>query len=171
VNQLGDFGVYETKWKSAKNGRIYQPYFRFHYKEVNKTTLDTTSKYVDWYLSSLESSSLDGGEDMITSYNGESFFKNLQAHIPVDPNIDRVIGKTDYVIAVGGDELSIYMDLNKPSTTIIQERPAYTNVSSVGMTDVGIFSCRYLKIYSYNLTSFTRDKLFSSDYTSQLGFK
>ncbi|MEI6852874.1 MAG: hypothetical protein WCL06_08530 [Bacteroidota bacterium] len=167
VNQAGEYGDYDAQWQSAKNGRVYEPVFRFHFKEVNKTTLDTTNRYIDWKLNSVKSTNLDGGEDMVVSYSSESFYKNLQSKLPVDLNVDRVIGKIDFIIAVGGDDLSIYIDLNKPSSSIIQERPAYTNITN----GIGIFSCRYIKSYSYNLSQYSVNKLLNGTYTSQLGFK
>ncbi len=167
VNQAGAYGEYEAKWRSAKNGRVYEPYFRFHYKEVDKVTLDTVPKQVDWLLSSVKSEKLDGTEEIIVGYNSESFYKNIQAKVPVNPGVDRVIGMVDFVVTVGGDDLSIYIDLNKPSTSIIQERPAYTNVTN----GIGIFSCRYTKKYSFKLSQYSVDKLLNGEYTSQLGFK
>jgi hypothetical protein len=167
VNQTGAYGIYDAQWRSARNGRVYEPFFRFHFKEVNKVTLDTVEKHVDWLLSSIKSEKLDGGEDMVVSYNSESFYKNVQSKVPVDPGVDRVIGMVDFVVSVGGDDLSIYIDLNKPTTSIIQERPAYTNVTN----GIGIFSCRYLKKYSFRLSQYSVDKLLHGEYTSQLGFK
>ena len=64
------------------------------------------------------------------------------------------------------DELSTYIDLNRPSNSIIQERPAYTNISN----GIGIFSCRHTKKYSYNLASYSIDSLLHSKYTGNLGF-
>jgi hypothetical protein len=167
ANMAGDYGVYDAQWQSAVNGRIYEPYFRFHFKEVDKATLDTTDKYVDWHLGSLKSDKLNGGEDMLLSYNSESFYKNIQSRVPINANVDRVIGNVDFILTVGGDDLSIYMDLNKPSSSIIQERPSYTNVSN----GIGIFSCRYEKMFSYRLSQYSVDKLLNGEYTSQLGFK
>jgi hypothetical protein len=167
VNQTGDYGIYDAQWRSAINGRVYEPYFRFHFKEVDKTTLDTTNKYVDWKLGSINSSRIDGGEDMLISYNSESFYKNIQAKVPINANLDRVIGLIDYILTVGGDDLSIYIDLNKPSSSIIQERPSYTNVSN----GIGIFSCRYERKFSFRLSQYSVDKLLNGSYTSQLGFK
>jgi len=162
-----EYSIFEASWKSAKNGRIYEPLFRFHYREVNNTTHDTVNKYVDWHLSRVKSEKLDGGEVLFTNYNSEEFYRNIAARVPVDYNVSRLIGKVDFIISVGGDELSIYIDLNKPSTSVIQERPVYTNISN----GLGIFSCRYTKKYSYNLTTFSKENLINGAYTSNLGFE
>ncbi len=170
VNQNDDYDTYDVKWKSAKNGRVYQPYFRFHYREVDKTTLVSTDKIVDWYLGSVKSTDLNGGELLQTNYKSDGFFKHLQAVIPINYNVDRIIGNLEFNIAVGGDDLSVYIDLNKPSSSIIEERPAYTNIAPADIS-VGIFSCRYTKKMIYNLNPATTTKLISGEYTVNLGFK
>ena len=167
VGSNGSYTTSEAAWKSAKYARVYEPAFRFHYKEVNKTTHDTVYNAVDWSLNTVYSEFLNGGEELSTTYSGESFYKLLQARIPVNPDVDRYAGKVDFLVSAGADDLSIYMDLNQPSNTIIQERPAYTNISN----GIGIFSSRYIKKFSYNLTVYSWNELANGQYTSQLGFK
>lgn len=167
VNSAGDYGEYEAQWKSAKNGRIYEPLFRFHYKELENGSSDTLYKYVDWYLTTVKSEKVDGGEEMLIKFNSESFYKTLQNNIPVNNNVIRFIGNVEFILTVGGDDLSIYIELNKPSSSIVQERPSYTNISN----GIGIFSCRYYKKISYKLTQRSVQKLLTGSYTSQLGFQ
>jgi hypothetical protein len=167
INASGQYTESEAKWESAKNGRLYEPLFRFNYKEVdNNQPLDTVYKYVDWKINSVKSSRLDGSETMISGYNSEPFYKFLESVTPIDYNKSRFIGKVDFMMSVGGDELSTYIDLNSPSNTIIQERPAYTNVSN----GIGIFSCRHTKSLSFNLSSYSVYELINGQYTYQLGF-
>lgn len=173
VNQAGEYGEYTADWKSAKNGRIYYPYFRFYFTEVNKADTNIkVVKYVDWHLGSTKSSMLDGGEKMSMTYQSESFYKTIQSSVAINPDVDRIIGNIDFIISVGGDELSIYMDLNEPSSSIVQERPSFTNITTNdGTPCVGIFSCRYSKKFSSKLSAPSVDKLIHGEYTSQLGFK
>lgn len=167
VNSNGQYSQSEVKWTSSKNGRLYETFFRFNYREIDNTTHDTTNKSVTWRLASVKASLLNGGEPLLSSYNSESFYRYLEATIPVDYNKTRIIGKIDLVISVGGDELSTYIDLNKPSNSIIQERPAYTNVAN----GIGIFSCRRTKQFSYTLGSYSQVALVSGEYTSALNFQ
>ncbi|HNX07123.1 MAG TPA: hypothetical protein PKL96_06030 [Bacteroidales bacterium] len=161
------YNTLEASWKSGKNGRVYEPWFRFHYREVNLTTQDTADKFVDWHLNTVKAETLKGGETLLTNYNSEDFYRNVAAKVPVDYNVVRLIGMVDFVISAGADELSIYIDLNKPSTSIIQERPLYTNIGN----GLGIFSSRYTKKFSYKLTSFSIEKLLHGEYTSELNFQ
>ncbi len=170
LNLVGNNGLYveaEAKWKSAVNGRLYEPVFRFNYREVDQATSDTTDKHIDWRLTSVKSQNLNGGEIMINLYNSESFYRYLEANIPVDYSKTRLIGKVDFIISVGGDELTTYIDLNGPSSSIIQERPAYTNVSN----GIGIFSCRRTIRKTFSLSFYSVDKLINGEYTNQLNFQ
>ena len=71
------------------------------------------------------------------------------------------------MFAVADEDFTIYMDINGPSNSIVQERPAYSNVSG----GVGLFSSRYSKIrYFAGLSVFSQDELISGEYTNHLGF-
>jgi hypothetical protein len=167
VKNSGEYLSAELEFETAKNGRIYECFFRFNYTEINKTTSEIQKKFIDWKIGQEKASTLDGSENKKLTYNGESFFKLLQNKIPVDNNLDRIIGKIELHIDVGSDDLSIYIDLNKPSSSIVQERPLYTNVSN----GIGIFTSRYSKVITFNFSTYTIDKLLESDYTQNLGFK
>lgn len=166
VKNSGDFLTADIEFETAKNGRIYDCYFRFNYTEINKTTLESQKKCIDWKVGQEKASLLEGGESKKVNYNGETFFKLLQNKIAVDNNLERKIGKIELHIDVGSDDLSIYIDLNKPSSSIVQERPLYTNVSN----GIGIFTSRYSKVFAFNFSNYTIDKLKTSEYTHNLGF-
>jgi len=53
----------------------------------------------------------------------------------------------DFIVDVAGEEFNTYMEVNAPSTGIVQEKPEYTNVKNdKGEDEIGIFSCRYYEI-------------------------
>ena len=54
------------------------------------------------------------------------------------------------------------MEVNEPSSSIIQERPEYTNI----VNGIGLFSCRYNKKRSYYLHPISEEILS----TKGLGF-
>ena len=97
------------------------------------------------------------------------FIKYIGATISDDPTvIARIPGKIDLLLTSGADDLSRFIDINKPSTGLIQERPAYTNVTE----GLGIFSARYNKYpYSRSLSGETRSELLNGTYTKHLKFK
>ena len=159
----------EVLWLSAKYARIYQLQIKFNYKEIDVTTNDTTYHCVNWDFPVMKSSDLNGGDNMITSYYGATFFQLLADNIPHKPNVKRhdIAKGISYTVFNGGDDLSIYIDLNKPSNTIVQERPEYTNVNN----GIGLVSSRSAKTQYYSINSNTRKELVEGTTTSSLNFK
>nr|MBC8147620.1 DUF4249 family protein [Bacteroidota bacterium] len=74
----------EAQWRTGVNGRLYQMVIRFYYIEEDINNIET-KKYVDWVFGTQTSLNLNGGEEMKLDYLGESFFKNIQAHVKFDP--------------------------------------------------------------------------------------
>lgn len=157
----------EVKWKSAVNGRLYQLVIRFHYYEKNLATQVTDSTlYVDWIFGNRKSSGLKGTEDMVEIFPADNFYKTLSANIPVKSGVERYPGPVDFIVYVGADELSTYIDISKPTNSIIQERPQYTNVTN----GVGIFSARSSSMRTLDLNSRSKDSLVDGVYTQHLNF-
>ena len=157
-------------WQSAANGRLYQPLIRFYYTETNQSNI-TVQKSIDWVFSSQKSASLIGGENMSTEYYGSEFYQVLQSNIPVNHNLIRKAGKLEVIFTVAADELSTYLDVNAPSTSIVQISPQYTNINN----GIGVFSSRYDNQVNdpriLDLNSSSLDTLKYGQYTNGLGFQ
>lgn len=157
----------EVSWRAAVNGRLYQLVIRFHYYEKNLSTMATDSSlYVDWVFPNRKSGSLDGKEDMSEVFTANVFYKTVAAQLNDIPGIERYAGPIDYIIYVGADELSTYIDISKPTNSIVQERPEYTNISN----GIGIFSSRYSEQRSLELNSRSKDSLVDGVHTHHLHF-
>ncbi len=138
----------QAKWKSAVNGRRYQLKVTFHYYEKPAgQSGPLTHKTLDWLFPIVKAPDLDGGDEIGTVIEGEDFYKyvaNKLEPVSVSNNVDRCIGSLDFKVSVGGEDLNTYLDVNEPSTGIVQERPEYTNVfDGNGKEQAGIFSCNY----------------------------
>ncbi len=156
----------ESKWISGENGRLYQLVIRFNYYEITKDSIKTR-KHVDWVFPTKTSITLNGGEDIRVDYLGESFYKNIQNNIEFDPNVTyRTPDTVQFIISVAADEFNTYMNINKPSNSIVQERPEYTNINN----GIGVFSSRYIKTRNILLNTPSQEELKSGQYTSDLGF-
>ncbi len=155
----------DIKWRTTYYGRLYQLIIRFHYKE---TDAFNNSKFysLDWDLGTLRSTNIGGGEEIGTTYLGEQFFKTISAHLKPNPDVKRYPVNVEMIIAVAGDDLATYIDVNKPSGGIIQEKPEYSNISN----GIGIFSSRLTKRHPYKLSSPSIDTLVSGRHTGHLGF-
>jgi hypothetical protein len=159
---------YKVKWQSAINGKMYQLTIRFHYSEQNKTTLVTTAKYIDWVFTSEQSSTTDGGEDMEVAIDGQTFYTFLASMIDVDPNVIRTIGTLDFTITVAGADFTTYMDVNQPSSGVLQEKPIYTNIEN----GIGIFSSRFEKsVNDLSMVTSTQDSIRYGIHTENLSFQ
>ncbi len=160
----------EVKWNSAINGKLYQVTVRFYYTETNISDNTSVQKYVDWIIGTKISETTTGGELITINYNGESFFENLSHNISIDPSVKRLEGKVEFIFSVAGDEFNTYMELNKPVSTIVQEKPQYTNITN----GIGIFSCRYDNTRDnprlLSLTARSSDSLKNGRFTHNLGF-
>lgn len=139
-------GNQKVKWNSAKDGKRYNVTIRFWFDEVNYSN-DTIQRSIDWDFNSVKSTSTDGGEPLELSYAPSGFFTTCQNLIPYKNSEEenavksRLVNKVEFLFAVAGDELNTYMEVNEPSSGIVQEKPEYTNINN----GIGLFSCRYTK--------------------------
>jgi hypothetical protein len=136
------------KWRSGKNGRRYEPFIRFWFQEVFVGN-DTIDRYIDWRLGSAKSKNLNGGEEMTMPYKPTGIYEISKSLIPYKDGreaqvIARYVDRCDFTIAVAGDELNTYMEVNGPTSGITQDRPEYSNIDN----GLGLFSSRYTKMIS-----------------------
>lgn len=172
-----------VKWKSVEDGRRYQLTIRFKYDEKNTDTGVITPKSVDWIFSAdSRVDYLKGNISISRDVNGEEFYKFLASRIPdndtpIPPpsNVERFNVTLDFIIDVAGEEFNTYMEVNEPSTGIVQEKPEYSNIKNdkTGEDEIGIFSCRYYEIRGNKELSFDSEVWLQepSSPTAGLGFK
>ena len=158
---------YESKlmFRTPKYGKRFQTIIRFHFLETEINTSVTVSKYADWNLGEKKATSLSGGEQVEITY-GEQFFNIIKGSVHPNANVTRYADKVEIIIYVAGDDLSTYMDVNAPSSSIVQERPEYTNI----VNGIGIFSCRYDLRKNYTLFTKSLDSLTYGRYYKGSGF-
>ncbi len=140
-----------VKWKTAKDGRRYDVFIRIWFAEVIAPNNDTIDRYFDWKLGTAKATFLDGKEELSIFYVPEGLYGIAQSLIPrkgVDENdiseddiVARLINRAEYTVVVSGDALNTYLDVNGPSSGIIQDRPEYTNINN----GLGLFSSRFAK--------------------------
>lgn len=139
----------KVEWKSAKNGKRYDVALRFWFDEVLRGSSDTLARYVDWSLGTAKSRGLAGGESMELQYKPEGFFNMVNAKIPYQPGsgisedqvLARLVTRAEFIFSVSGDDLNTYMEVNEPSSGIVQDKPEFTNI----INGIGLFSSRYTK--------------------------
>ncbi len=164
----GDKGL-TIKWVTQPNARLFETSVRFYFYEITST--DTTKKYVDYKLSSKVASSILGNEHLDVTLTGITFLNLLASKIQDNSNvIKRVVAQSSIEVTmyVGSDELYTYMQVNAPSSGIVTERPAFSNISN----GIGLFTSKYeTKLPSKPpLGTRTLDSLAHGQYTKNLKF-
>lgn len=141
TNSTGGLISSTVSWGTAKNGKIYDVTLRFRYAETNTNNGLTTSRSIDMYLGEFKSNSTRGGENMEFELKGETFFRYIASQMSKDYFYSRKFEGIDLIFNIGTTELATYIDVKKPSTGLVQERPEYTNVEN----GLGIFSSKFTK--------------------------
>jgi hypothetical protein len=159
---------YKVQFKSAKDGTLYQMTIRINYMELNKfNPADSTLKYLDWVFQERTSRNDEGGESMNYDLVYPGIYTFMASRIPVDENVTRHLRGLDFFFSVAAEEFQIYQEVNRPSNSIVQERPLYTNIEN----GLGLFSARYNKnLFDIDVTDFTIDSIACGQYTRGLNF-
>lgn len=139
----------EIEWNSAANGKRYETYYVFNYKELSPGASDTLYLTVRWSLGSQESIDTDGGEKMEERYSGEGFYGRLNEELPDIPNVERWAGPVDVYVTAGSQELQNYIAINNASGSLLTEVPTYTNITN----GIGIFASRHTATRSVELST------------------
>lgn len=158
--------TYKINWKSVARVRLYQLKVRFNY--IDSTVNGNVNKYVDYLFPTQKTATLNGNEDMTNELRGQSFLKLIGNQLSNYPDlIARVSKNFEFYLISATDDLSTFIDINAPSTGIIQERPKFTNITN----GLGIFSARNNQAPTTKLVGGdTKDELACGQYTKPLKF-
>jgi hypothetical protein len=143
------------RWNAATNANVYDARLRFHFTEMvyenadwSGSPVSVTPKFLDYYLGSISEEDITNGQLLKITFDGRAFFSFLQNNLVADQRIRRIIGTYDtqqqrtecfdVMLTMGNNDLKSYIEVNSPSTGVVQERPIYTNVSN----GIGLFASR-----------------------------
>jgi hypothetical protein len=161
----------QVEWNPSYYGKLYQLDILFTYSEKNTITGNTVIKTFDWNLGTQTSAGTSGNDPVLEiDFSGQSFYSFLQSNIPVEPTyiVRTAAGyPLQYIFSAAADDFNTYMEVNAPSTSIIQDRPGFTNISN----GLGIFSARYQQTQYHFLNSLSMDSLYNGHFTKSLNFQ
>lgn len=157
---------FAIKFNSGVNARLYQVFLRFRFTDSTSTGVHPDS--LDWTFAQQTTSSLSGGEVMDFSFIGQDFMKFVGSKLSDDPNVYlRKPGNLEIYVIGASDELNTFIDVNKPSLSIVQDKPEYTNITN----GLGLFAARYFKAPVSNpMSGSTLDTLAGGYRTCRLKF-
>ncbi len=161
---------FQVKWTQAKEGKRYQLVIRFFYDEylIADPKVKET-KFADWVVrSDIKSPDVPTTQPFDLYFASEGFYSFVGQKIKPDATVGRLARYCDFIFSVAAADMSTYMEVNEPSLSLVQERPAYTNI----INGIGLFSSRYgRKQYDTLFVSqITKDELKINPKTSNLGF-
>ena len=163
-------GGYTLKWGAATNGFVYQPEIILRWSEVDLSTNASKADSLVWTITPKEATAIEAatpGTEMNYNLAQNSFYRFAGDNVASKPNIKRVIGNVRFKFYVGTEELNTYVNVNKPSIGLIQEKPVYTNITN----GLGIFSARSIFTRDMPLSEGAKDTLISGTYTKNLNFR
>ncbi|MEI7723626.1 MAG: hypothetical protein WCK09_00910 [Bacteroidota bacterium] len=160
---------FEVRWSPSKNGKRYQLVIRFFYLEALKTNTDSLyMNSIDWLVfNNIRPVDINSTQDFDLFFPGDNFYTQVGTQVPVNPLVTRVAHHCEFIFTVAATELNTYMEVTEPSLSLVQERPAYTNI----VNGIGLFSARYMKsVDSLGVSQMTKDELRVNSKTKDLGF-
>lgn len=143
---------YTIKWTSAKDGLMYDLYMNMQYIAVNKNSNDSIRNTITWKFAKINGIDLNGTRDLEYKITPDIFYdkviNELVAKNYTKDNYFIVLDTLNFRWDVAGEDLATYIQVADPGTSIIQERPVFSNVrvqTKEGKTEkaIGIFSSRY----------------------------
>jgi hypothetical protein len=137
----GEYQNTTVKLSSVGNALIVNAEIKVLYAEY--TNSDVYEKSFSWKLGEAEINSDFAG----FLAPGETFYTLVKQNVTVNQSVERRVLRGFEITLVGGsEELSNYIAVNKPASSLAQSKPTYTNLTVTGTQRVvGIFSSRQTK--------------------------
>ncbi len=133
-----------VKWNSGldvvKNSIKHEIKIRFHYTEVlvDNSRID---KFIEFPFTTVEQTTVNVSETFDVAEVGSVFYSEIASRVEENPEVKyREIGMIDYVLNVAGVDLTTYLNIGDPVSSVGQSRPSFSNVNDG--EGVGIFSSR-----------------------------
>jgi hypothetical protein len=102
-----------------------------------------TPKSINWRIASFQAGDLSGISKSVTA-QGRTFYETIKEGVTKNTAINRRVLRSIELTVVGGHEdLQKYMALAKPSSSLSQTKPSFTNLTATNDRNVlGLFSSR-----------------------------
>jgi hypothetical protein len=163
------YGIYEFNWTSSVSGipwtnKRFVVTLEFKYDEVRDGVSQRIVK--SRKLGTVVASS--AAQPLAVTLPGETFFSWLRNSIPADASVEqRIFRGIDIKVDVANEEFHTYLTLTEPISSIVEDRPAYSNVDGA----LGLWASRYYKnVINKRLNAASLNELINGPYTATLGF-
>ncbi len=161
--------TYVARWSKYDNAGLYSASIDIKYKEMvweddaHTILVSEEDKMINWDLGERRIEDIVNGEFKL-SIDGAGFYDILKVNMEVDPKKTRQLGYMeddvakiiDFKLAIANKDFLDFIQINQPSSSIVQERPQYSNVTN----GIGIFASRNtIKVSGIRLTESTMNAI------------
>ena len=158
-SSTGEYLEYKVEVTTGNDiGRIEAKLF-FNYYDIYTLAsgLDSVFRSVEITLGDNRTTKTGGGESLEWGLKGEIFFEKIVSAVPpMSANLShRRLDNISLEFLIAGTELSTFMSVNAPSTSVNQNRPNYTNI----INGIGIFSSRSNKTWTSSIDPLTSNQI------------
>lgn len=172
ASQLGTYVNSKATWNLGENGYFSELTLVVNYKAVylNQSGVnDTIEKAISWKQTTINITQFNNQTSVEQALPGEGFYKFIEEAIPnPGDTLVRIFTGIDVIADVGSYDFYNFYNLNQPSTTIVQDRPVYTNITG----GYGVFASRSRSmVLKRLLNSASTKELMDGQHTSALKFK
>jgi len=167
------------RFTAQEFARRYSVSMNFRFREF-KTT-GTFTRNFNFIIGNIITEDGDGGQTEELEFNAESWYALIDNITDPDPELlYREIGEVEFFITLAAEDLHNYLSVNEPVTSIVIERPEYTNINkgNNGEPGIGVFSSRFTiersKFLNFNSKrelvcgQFTLEDLFCDPFSGSL---
>jgi len=160
------YTTYRVRWLPGRNAKFYNVVVRFvYYETLNNPPGTTDTLTLDYNLGDVVIDDLNNTLEQSLSLEGERYYQFIGSSIHQNSNVTRAINDSlQIIISAGTEDLYTYIQVNKPSIGLIQERPSFSNVDN----GEGIFSSRWKKTLKIKMTNASINELLNGPYSGHL---
>ena len=127
---------------SSGTAKRIEVFLEVSFEEYTNSTLVNTKTF-NWKLSEIDQEDIK--TTMSVAATGQTFYTLIAQNATDDPSINKRLLKGINIRLNGAsNDLQKYLALNKPSSSLAQTKPSYTNLTATnGMRVIGIMAARY----------------------------
>lgn len=151
-NQISFEQQYKIEFTSLPNTRSYELIIRFHYAEQYVNDIESRTYHsIDWIFPSYVTKDANGGETVKIHYTATDFYSLITNRIDQTSDKQRFYTQVELLLGSADGNLFTYIDLNKPSTSLVTDQQIFTNIEN----GFGIFAARSKGGGFYYMSPFT----------------
>ena len=158
------------RFLSVKDAKEYTCTMRFYYADSLVSNPFLQPHYVDYTIPSVKSTGLAGNEAITITFFPDAFLATVEGGINKIGTPSNFAGRhathIDFIVTSGAQEFVDFLEVSAPSTSVSQDKPAYTNING----GFGIFSSKSVRVFPKAIWNSFLDYMSQNKPMCSLGF-